>query len=146
VRVGIRGTSVALLFWVGSAQAEPTAAPPEHSAAMPANEVTVVGRRRAAAQGFTRAEVRQLPGALADPLRAIEALPGVTPTLSGVPYFFVRGAPPGDVGYFFDGIRLEVVNATLNREVLSASCSAKGCKERRVGPVTIPNLGIEAGF
>jgi outer membrane receptor protein involved in Fe transport len=47
-----------------------------------------------------------LPGALADPLRAIEALPGVTPTLSGVPYFFVRGAPPGDVGYFFDGIRL----------------------------------------
>jgi outer membrane receptor protein involved in Fe transport len=94
------------LFWVGSAQAEPTSALPEHSAAMPANEVTVVGRRRAPAQGFTRAEVRQLPGALADPLRAIEALPGVTPTLSGVPYFFVRGAPPGDVGYFFDGIRL----------------------------------------
>jgi TonB dependent receptor/TonB-dependent Receptor Plug Domain len=72
----------------------------------PAPEITVEGRRRAHVEGFTQAEVRALPGALGDPLRAVEALPGVTPALSGVPYFFVRGAPPGDVGYFFDGIRL----------------------------------------
>jgi hypothetical protein len=69
-------------------------------------EVTVEGRRRMAGQGFARAEIRLLPGALGDPLRAVEALPGVTPTLSGLPYFFVRGAPPSDVGYFFDGMRL----------------------------------------
>jgi outer membrane receptor for ferrienterochelin and colicin len=50
----------------------------------------------------------------------------------------------GRQGYF--SLVLEVLNATLNREVLSASCSAYGCKERRVGPVTIPNLGIEAAF
>jgi TonB family protein len=53
-----------------------------------------------------RAEVRQLPGAFGDPFRAIEIMPGVTPIVSGLPYFFVRGAPPGDVGYFVDGIRV----------------------------------------
>jgi TonB family protein len=68
--------------------------------------VTVHGFRRPLANVLSRADVRVLPGALADPLRAIEALPGVTPTLSGAPYFYVRGAPPGNVGYFFDGVRL----------------------------------------
>ena len=63
----------------------------------------------ACAARITRAESRQLPGALADPFRAIEALPGVTPVASGLPYFFVRGAPPGNVGYFFDGIRLPLL-------------------------------------
>ena len=62
-----------------------------------------------AAARITRAESRQLPGALGDPFRAIEALPGVTPVASGLPYFFVRGAPPGNVGYFFDGIRLPLL-------------------------------------
>jgi len=41
---------------------------------------------------------------------------------------------------------LEIVNTTLNREVLRASCSAYACKEQVIGPITIPNLGIEAGF
>lgn len=45
-----------------------------------------------------------MPGAFGDPFRAIEALPGVTPIVSGLPYFFVRGAPPGNVGYYFDQI------------------------------------------
>ncbi len=55
---------------------------------------------------LTRAEVRQLPGAFGDPFRAIDALPGVTPVASGVPYFYVRGAPPGNVGYFIDGVKV----------------------------------------
>jgi hypothetical protein len=72
--------------------------------------VTVLGRRQEPlAQTLTRAEVRQLPGAFGDPFRAIEALPGVTPIVSGVPFFYVRGAPPGNVGYFLDGIRLPVL-------------------------------------
>ncbi|HEU4412150.1 MAG TPA: TonB family protein [Polyangiaceae bacterium] len=58
------------------------------------------------ASGMSRAEVRQLPGAFGDPFRAIEMLPGVTPIASGVPYFFVRGAPPGNIGYFLDGVRV----------------------------------------
>jgi hypothetical protein len=55
---------------------------------------------------LTRAEVRQLPGAFGDPFRAIEALPGVTPIISGVPFFYLRGAPPGNIGYFLDGVRV----------------------------------------
>jgi hypothetical protein len=39
----------------------------------------------------------------------VEALPGVTPIVSGLPFFFVRGAPPGNVGYFLDGVRVPVL-------------------------------------
>ncbi|HWA75018.1 MAG TPA: TonB family protein [Polyangiaceae bacterium] len=70
-------------------------------------EVVVQGERLApGVSSLTRAEVRQLPGAFGDPFRAIEALPGVTPMISGLPFFYVRGAPPGNVGYFVDGIRI----------------------------------------
>lgn len=73
-------------------------------------EVTVRGaREEPRATTLTRAEVRQLPGAFGDPFRAIEALPGVTPIVSGVPFFYVRGAPPGNVGYYLDGIRLPLL-------------------------------------
>lgn len=67
-------------------------------------EVVVRGQRSEVSRRLSRAEVRQLPGAFGDPFRALEALPGVTPIASGLPYFYVRGAPPGNVGYFFDGI------------------------------------------
>ena len=70
-------------------------------------EITVRGQVLApAVSSFTRAEVRQLPGAFGDPFRAIEALPGVTPIASGLPFFYVRGAPPGNVGYYLDGVRV----------------------------------------
>jgi hypothetical protein len=73
-------------------------------------EVVVRGERAApSAARLTRVESRQLPGAFGDPFRAIEVLPGVTPVASGVPYFIVRGAPPGNVGYFFDGIRVPLL-------------------------------------
>ena len=50
-----------------------------------------------------------MPGAFGDPFRAIEALPGVTPVVSGLPYFYIRGAPPNDNGYFVDGIRVPLL-------------------------------------
>lgn len=78
----------------------PSAPPPPP----PPTEVRVTGQRVEAPTRLTRAEVRQLPGAFGDPFRALEMLPGVTPIASGLPYFYVRGAPPGNVGYFFDGI------------------------------------------
>lgn len=56
-----------------------------------------------------RRDIREMPGALADPYRAIEVKPGVTPTASGFPYFFIRGAPPGNIGYFFDGIQVPLL-------------------------------------
>ncbi|CAN5183913.1 hypothetical protein BH09MYX1_BH09MYX1_47700 [soil metagenome] len=55
---------------------------------------------------LSRAEVRLIPGTFGDPFRAVEIMPGVTPIISGLPFFFVRGAPPGNVGYYIDGIRV----------------------------------------
>lgn len=73
----------------------------------PALEVTVRGERAApGVVSYTRAEVRQIPGAFGDPFRAVETLPGVTPIASGLPFFYVRGAPPGNVAYFLDGVRV----------------------------------------
>ena len=70
-------------------------------------DVTVEGYRPPpSVTTMTRAEVRQLPGAFGDPFRAIEIMPGVTPIISGLPFFYVRGAPPGNVGYFLDGVRV----------------------------------------
>ena len=33
-------------------------------------------------------------------------MPGVVPTVSGLPYYYVRGAPPSAVGYFVDDVRV----------------------------------------
>jgi TonB family protein len=87
---------------------EPALVPPP--AAAPPGEVLVRGGKGAVGAPITdsygRTEVRQLPGAFGDPFRAIEVAPGLTPVVSGLPYFYVRGAPPGNVGYFFDGVRV----------------------------------------
>jgi TonB-dependent Receptor Plug Domain len=71
-------------------------------------EVRVRGNRGEPARTatLTRAEVRQIPGTFGDPFRAVEIMPGVTPIVSGLPFFFIRGAPPGNVGYFLDNIRV----------------------------------------
>jgi hypothetical protein len=49
-------------------------------------------------------QVRDIPGTFGDPFQSVQALPGVAATASGLPYFYVRGAPPADTGYFLDGI------------------------------------------
>ncbi|HEY0468188.1 MAG TPA: energy transducer TonB [Polyangiaceae bacterium] len=67
-------------------------------------EILVVGQKEPLKHTLGHADVHDMPGAFGDPYRAIEALPGVVPIASGLPYFYVRGAPPGNVGYFFDGI------------------------------------------
>jgi hypothetical protein len=74
-------------------------------------EVLVLGERPEPSRSasLTRNEVRQIPGTFGDPFRAIEAMPGVTPLVSGLPFFFVRGAPPGNVGYFLDGVQLPLL-------------------------------------
>lgn len=54
-------------------------------------------------------EARQIPGTFADPFRVAEVLPGIAPILSGLPYFFVRGAPPGNIAYMIDGIRVPLL-------------------------------------
>lgn len=86
------------------------AASPVGARADDAAEVVVRGGKGArsadVAGSLGAAEVRQLPGAFGDPWRALEVTPGFTPVVSGLPYFYVRGAPPGNVGYSFDGVRV----------------------------------------
>jgi hypothetical protein len=73
-------------------------------------EIEVLGTRPEVGQTTIRGgEVRIMPGAFGDPFRAIEALPGVTPLFSGLPFFYVRGAPPGNTGYFIDGVRVPML-------------------------------------
>ena len=88
--------------------------PPEPAPAAPKdtspNEVRVQGAKRsdptAPKDTIGGREIRQVPGAFGDAFRALESLPGVTPIVSGIPYFFVRGAPPGNTGFFIDGVRV----------------------------------------
>ncbi len=100
----------------------PPAPPPEEPI-----ELTVLGVREPPDRvSFTRAEVREIPGTFGDPFRAIEIMPGVTPIATGIPYFYVRGAPPGNVGYFLDGIRVPL----LFHFALGPSVSHPGMVER----------------
>jgi hypothetical protein len=94
---------LAVVLLVSPLRAEP-------AAEQPPIEVVVQGERppRDGSELGAR-ETRQLPGAFGDPFRAVEAIPGVSPVVSGLPYFFVRGAPPGNVGYFLDGIRVPLL-------------------------------------
>ena len=88
-----------------SAAAAPVAPAPESEASA---EFGATGRVRAIQQpGMRRlelAETRDLPGAFGDPFRAVEVLPGIVPVLSGLPYFYVRGAPPAGTLYIYDDI------------------------------------------
>ncbi len=75
------------------------------------DEVTITGTRAKPLSTPTehrlgRAEVRLVPGAFGDPFRAIDILPGVVPTVSGLPYYYIRGAPPSAVGYYVDEVRV----------------------------------------
>jgi hypothetical protein len=90
---------------------EPAAVVTPGVAARPAQkplEVVVQGQRakrpHPGSVTLTREETRSIPGTFGDPLRAVEAQPGVVPIVSGLPSFFVRGAPPANVGFFIDGV------------------------------------------
>jgi len=82
----------------------PASSPSRANAPLTPSEIVVTGQRVPNRHQLGRAEISRMPGAFDDPFRAIEALPGVVPLVSGLPYFYVRGAPPGNVGYFFDGV------------------------------------------
>jgi TonB family protein len=106
-----------ILFHEPRPEPEPEAPPPGSEGSKPPPpppdapvDVTVVGVREAPERvSMSRAEVREMPGTFGDPFRAVEVMPGVTPLATGLPYFYVRGAPPGNVGYYLDNIRLPLL-------------------------------------
>lgn len=88
----------------------PEVAPPPGKKPAKVIEVVVLGERTPPGRSsLGKAEIRELPGAFGDPFRAVEVFPGVTPIFSGVPFFYVRGSPPGNVGYFLDGVRVPLL-------------------------------------
>jgi TonB family protein len=95
-----------------SAPRPPTAETPTPApTTLPApDEVTVHGARREIGETtLLAADVREMPGAFGDPFRGVEALPGVVPVVSGLPFFYIRGAPPNDNQYLLDGIRVPLL-------------------------------------
>ena len=93
-----------------AATTAPSARQPQPVPEPEPDAVTVHGPRREIGQTtLSAADVRAMPGAFGDAFRAIESLPSVTPVISGLPYFFIRGAPPNDNGYFIDGIRVPLL-------------------------------------
>ncbi|MBX3193369.1 MAG: TonB-dependent receptor plug domain-containing protein [Labilithrix sp.] len=108
---GRRLSSVALiaacLTTLGEARAQEPAAPAPPDPKV--EEVVVLGRREPKSptvHRMKRDEYRVVPGAFGDPFRAIDVLPGLVPIVSGLPYFYIRGAPPSAVGYFVDDVRI----------------------------------------
>ncbi|MFO0613143.1 MAG: TonB-dependent receptor [Polyangiaceae bacterium] len=111
LRAACAARGVALALSVIASEARADDPPPPADAPPDPIDVSVQGeaKKEPDQQELTRAETRLVPGAFGDPFRVVESLPGVVPLASGLPYFYVRGAPPGDVGYTFDGIRVPLL-------------------------------------
>ncbi|HEX7597721.1 MAG TPA: TonB-dependent receptor, partial [Polyangia bacterium] len=60
---------------------------------------------RAHAIPVQRDELTHAPGAFGDPFRVVESLPGVVQALWPLPMYAIRGANPGNTGFFIDGVR-----------------------------------------
>lgn len=101
-------SAVGVLDAAVTALPEPTL-PPEPSASTAGDygaEAVVKRRVPPGAHAVGLESARDLPGSFGDPLRILDALPGVVPIASGVPYVYVRGAPPASQGYVYDDIPL----------------------------------------
>ncbi len=73
---------------------------------------TVVRQQREVAISSTNLrddEIHALPGTFGDPFRAVKSLPGASQLAGFLPYVVVRGAAPGNTGYFLDGVRVPIL-------------------------------------
>jgi hypothetical protein len=73
---------------------------------------TVVRQQREVAiskTSLTGDEIHAVPGARGDPFRVIQSLPGASQVAGFLPYVVVRGAAPGNTGYYLDGVRVPII-------------------------------------
>lgn len=68
--------------------------------------VVVPPDARASRLSLRQEELTRTPGTLGDPLRVLEVLPGVSQVVWPAAIYTVRGANPGNTGFFLDGVRL----------------------------------------
>jgi hypothetical protein len=64
------------------------------------------GRPELPQVNLTGDEARRTPGTSGDPLRVIGSLPGVSQVVWPLALYVVRGANPGNTGFYLDGIRV----------------------------------------
>ena len=67
--------------------------------------VVIAAPERAPAVPVQRDELTHAPGAFGDPFRVLESLPGVIQAIWPLPMYAIRGANPGNTGFFIDGVR-----------------------------------------
>lgn len=73
---------------------------------------TVVRQQREVAISATTLrddEIHALPGTFGDPFRVVKSLPGASQLAGFLPYVVVRGAAPGNTGYFLDGVKVPIL-------------------------------------
>lgn len=73
---------------------------------------TVVRQQREVAVSSTNLqgdEIRGVPGTFGDPFRVVGSLPGASQLAGFLPYVVVRGAAPGNTGYYLDGVRVPIL-------------------------------------
>jgi TonB family protein len=87
----------------------PTIAPPPAPQETDRTVLVHAEREEVGTIHIPRRETRFVPGAYGDPFHVVEALPGMAPWINGLPYYFVRGASPENVGYTIDGIRVPLL-------------------------------------
>ena len=67
---------------------------------------TVVSTSAQAAVELNQNDMTRTAGSLGEPFRVIESLPGVTQVAWPLSLYAIRGANPGNTGFFLDGVRL----------------------------------------
>jgi len=55
---------------------------------------------------LSKEEITRTPGSFGDPFRVIESLPGVSQVVWPLAIYAIRGANPGNTGFFVDGLRV----------------------------------------
>ncbi|MEZ4448946.1 MAG: TonB-dependent receptor plug domain-containing protein, partial [Nannocystaceae bacterium] len=73
---------------------------------------TVVRQEREVAVSKTTLsgdEIHAAPGTFGDPFRVVQSLPGAAQVAGFLPYVVVRGAAPGNTGYYLDGVRVPIL-------------------------------------
>jgi hypothetical protein len=71
---------------------------------LPVYETVVVASTDEPALDLRGPELTTTPGALGDPFRTIESLPGVATVAWPAPIYAIRGSNPGNTGYFLDDL------------------------------------------
>ena len=69
-------------------------------------ETVIAAKQSASVVRLTGEEARTTPGAGGDPFRSIESLPGVSQIVWPFALYAIRGANPGNTGFFIDGMRV----------------------------------------